>query len=490
MRIQSWNDLQDRPVPRWLKDAKFGIYTHWGVYSVPACGPNATWYAYNMYREGSAQHRHHVARYGDPSRFGYKDFIPQFTAERFDADAWADLFRRSGARFAGPVGEHHDGFAMWDSSWNPWNAKKMGPKRDVVGELEKAIRGQGLRFMTAMHHAETWWFYPHWKTRYDVGDPRFASFYGEPHDLRWKADPAAVDPDPTLPNHNESWPDQAKPSRAFLDAWLGKVLEIADRYGPDLLWYDFGLKWVQEDYRREMVSSFYAISEAAGREAVITYKWNDLPPGCGVEDIEQGKREDLAYNFWITDTNADAGEAWGHIEGNRFKTPRSIVHYLVDNVSKNGALLLSLGPLPDGTIREEERAILEETGRWLAVNGEAIYGTRPWTHSGEGPTKATKSGAFSEAEELRFTPKDFRYTVKDDCLYAICLGRPVGEIVLTTAKTYLYPEEVRSVRMLGVDKELAFGFGEDGLRISVPDRLPCDHAVTFRIERKHPFRAG
>jgi len=177
-----WRLLRRHATPQWLQDAKFGIYTHWGIYSVPACGPNGTWYPYYMYREGTPQYEYHVKTYGHPTAFGYKDFIPQFTAEKFDPDAWAELFKRAGARFAGPVAEHHDGFAMWDSQLTEWNAARMGPKRDVVGELAAAIRKQGMRFMVAMHHAENWWYFPHWRGEFDTADPRYAGLYGPPHD--------------------------------------------------------------------------------------------------------------------------------------------------------------------------------------------------------------------------------------------------------------------------------------------------------------------
>jgi len=156
----TWLSLKTHSLPKWLDDAKFGIYTHWGVYSVPACGPNGTWYPHNMYREGTEQYGYHVKNYGPPSQFGYKDFIPMFKAEKFDAEEWAELFRRAGAQFAGPVAEHHDGFSMWDSELTEWNAAEMGPERDVVGELEEAIRGQGMKFMVAFHHAANWWYYP------------------------------------------------------------------------------------------------------------------------------------------------------------------------------------------------------------------------------------------------------------------------------------------------------------------------------------------
>jgi alpha-L-fucosidase len=182
----TWDSLRTHPTPQWFKNAKFGIYTHWGVYCVPAKGPNATWYPYNMYREGTAQWEYHVKTYGGSEKFGWKDFIPMFTADKFDPDEWAEAFAGSGARYAGPVGEHHDGFTMWDTLYNEWNATRMGPRTDVVGRLEKAIRKAGMRYLIALHHAENWWFYPHWRKEFDTSDPRYAGLYGEAHDLEGK----------------------------------------------------------------------------------------------------------------------------------------------------------------------------------------------------------------------------------------------------------------------------------------------------------------
>jgi alpha-L-fucosidase len=183
--LPTWNSLKEHSTPKWLKEAKFGIYTHWGVYSVPAYGPNGSWYPANMYCEGTVQHEYHVKTYGDPSKFGYKDFIPMFKGEKFDADEWAELFKNAGAKFAGPVGEHHDGFCMWDTGFSVWNAAKMGPKRDVVGELEKAVCKKGMKYFVALHHMENWFFYPHWKKQYDVSDPRYAGLYGDAHNMEW-----------------------------------------------------------------------------------------------------------------------------------------------------------------------------------------------------------------------------------------------------------------------------------------------------------------
>ncbi|MCY3747996.1 MAG: alpha-L-fucosidase, partial [Chloroflexi bacterium] len=222
----NWRSLRQHQTPRWFTDAKFGIYTHWGIYCVPAWGPNATWYPYRMYREGEPHYAHHVKTYGHPSKFGYKDFIPDFNGAKFDADAWADLFRRAGAQFAGPVAEHHDGFALWDSAHTEWNAARMGPKRDVVGELAEAVRRQGMRYMVAMHHAENWWFFPHWRTDFDTSDPRYSGLYGEPHNL-------------DFPVRDVEWDEQDKPSRAFLEIWKAKLVEVVDKYEPDYIWFDF-----------------------------------------------------------------------------------------------------------------------------------------------------------------------------------------------------------------------------------------------------------
>lgn len=476
----SWRSLRNHPLPQWFRDAKFGIYTHWGVYSVPACGPNGTWYPYNMYRPGTPQHQHHVQTWGPPEEFGYKDFIPMFTAERFDADQWAELFAASGARFAGPVAEHHDGFSMWDSAVNEWNASKMGPMRDVVGELATAIRAQDMRFMVALHHAENWWFFNH-QSSYDTTDLRYIGLYGEPHDV-----------DKPLEELPRDWTRLERPSRAFLDRWLAKTKEVIDGYRPDLMWFDFGLQYVQEHYKREFLACYYDRAERWGKEVVVTYKRHDLAPGTGVIDLELGRFNDMTYTEWITDTTVDDGQGWCYLRNNTYKEPAAVIHYLIDNVAKNGYLLLNVDPRPDGTIPEPSQRILREMGAWLSVNGEAIYGTTPWLAFGEGPTEMAKTGSFSEDEKLAYTPADVRFTARDDTLYAICLAWPQREASIATLWKKLYPEEVARVTMLGADGELRWRFDHDErvMRIETPAARPCDHAFVFRIERKRPFAAS
>ncbi len=469
----TWNSLRTHQIPQWFQDAKFGIYTHWGVYCVPAFGPNATWYPYNMYRPGTGQYDYHVKTYGGPEKFGYKDFIPMFTGEKFDANEWAELFKGAGAQYAGPVGEHHDGFCLWDSDYTEWKATKMGPKRDVVGELAKAIRQQNMRFMVALHHAENWWFFPHWIPEYDTSNPEYAGLYGEPHDLDGNVG-------------NDDFFAQTKPSKAFLDTWKNKIHEVIDKYQPDMFWFDFGLRAIQEHYKREFLAHYYNRAEEWGKEVLVTYKWHDLVPGAGIIDLELGRFDKLTYQMWLTDTTVDNGEGWGYLHDQKYKQLSTLVHYLIDNVSKNGYLLLNVGPKPNGEIPAEAKSLLAGMGKWLAVNGEAIYGTTPWMTYGEGPTKMEKAGYFMEDAEVQYTPLDFRFTVKDDTIYAICLGHPSTEVNIESFKTF-YPNEISHVSMLGVEQSLEWTLTDDGLKITPPADLPSENAVTFKIERQHPF---
>ncbi len=478
----TWNSLRTHVTPKWFQKAKFGIYTHWGIYSVPACGPNGTWYPYNMYREGTKQYEYHLKTYGPPSEFGYKDFIPMFKAEKFDPEEWAALFKQAGAQFAGPVGEHHDGFAMWDSQFTEWNAAKMGPRRDVVGEMEKAIRAQGMRFMVALHHAENWWFFPHWREEFDTSDPRYVGLYGPLHNQEWAKHKPAIE------SRDSEWQLQDKPDQEFLDKWLGKIHEVIDKYQPDMLWFDFGLRFVQEQYKKAFLTYYYNQEQAWGKEVVVTYKWHDLPPGSAVVDLELGRMGELTYHDWITDTSVDDQGAWSYVQDAGFKPVSALVHNLVDNVSKNGYLLLNVGPKANGEIPEPAKECLQGIGKWLDINGEAIYGTMPWMIYGEGPTQMQKSGYFSEQQEVEYTAQDIRFTAKDEdnVLYATCLGWPGKQVSIASLKG-LYESEISSIQMLGLDRELAWSLTDKGLEIETPNEKPCDHAYVFKIIRKQPF---
>jgi alpha-L-fucosidase len=410
----TWESIrQYKAVPEWLRDGKFGIYTHWGPYAVHAYGENTTWYSFSMYvdPEGEAR-KHFEENFGKLTpEFGYKDLIPKFTAEKFDADEWAELFKKAGAKFAGPVAEHHDGFAMWDTKYSKWNAAKMGPKRDVVGELEKAIKKRDMKFVTAFHHAANWFFFPVWDKRYDAGDPKYSGLYGQPHKRG------------------------AMRNQAFIDEWYGKIIEVIDKYSPDFIWFDFALDSIPEGYVKDFLAYYYNDAEAKGKEVVVTYKGNDLVPKTGVRDLELGQEASITYHEWITDSTVDDRGAWGYANNLIFKSPNRVIDNLVDRVSKNGYLLLNVGPKADGTIPDEARKLLLEVGKWLEVNGEAIYGTTPWLIASEGPTNLGKATAigFNESNVV-YTSEDVRFTVKGDNLYATFLDWPGEQAVIRTLR--------------------------------------------------------
>ena len=458
----TWSSLATHPTPRWFLDAKVGVYTHWGPYSVAAYGTNGTWYPRHMYDPERPEYRYHSETFGPPEQVGYKELIGRFTADKFDADEWAELFAASGARFAGPVAEHHDGFSMWDSKINGWNAARMGPKRDVTGELATAIRSRGMKFAATFHHAQNWYMFPTDDQRYDCADPRYRELYTGPH---------AAD---------------ARPDEWFLDRWEGKLYEVIDGYRPDLIWFDFGLGFIREQRRKRFLAYYYNKEREWGSGVVVTFKeipkgWFNLPPMTGVADLELGRMWELTNHIWLTDTTVDAHGVWSYVKDAGYKSVERLIHNLVDRVSKNGHLLLNVGPRPDGTIPEQAADCLRGMGRWLDVNGEAIYGTTPWVSFGEGPTQREGSGHFTEKSEPRFTAEDIRFTTKDDAVYAICLGRP-GDAITIKALRLFYEDEVAAVTALGVPGELRWRRTDAGMTIDVPHRLCGEHAFTFKVQ--------
>ncbi len=453
----SWESLKQYTVPTWYADAKFGIFIHWGVYSVPAFGNE--WYPRNMYIQGSEEFKHHVETYGPQSQFGYKDFIPQFTATEFDADEWAGLFKKSGAMYVVPVAEHHDGFAMYDCSYSEWNAVKMGPKRDIIGELAAAVHKQGLVFGLSSHRAEHWWFLNGgMQLDSDVQDPRYSDFYG----------PAQ--------------PKETQPDQAYLDNWLLRTCELVDKYKPQLVWFDW---WIEEPafeaYRQKFAAYYYNRGVQWKKGVAINYKNQAFPEGSAVYDIERGQLAGIRPILWQTDT-AISKNSWGYVKNQDYKTAEALVDDLADIVSKNGVLLLNVGPRPDGTIPEPEQQILLEIGEWLAVNGEAIYGTNTWKVYGEGPTQVSE-GSFADTKRPPFTGEDIRFTTKGEALYVIILAWPGEQVTVKSLRTAspLWDKEISGVSLLGHKGLLERSRDESGLTIRMPDRKPCKHAFVLKI---------
>ncbi|WP_078862664.1 alpha-L-fucosidase [Streptomyces sp. NRRL F-5123] len=455
----TWESLAGYRVPDWYRDAKFGIFIHWGPYSVPAFGNE--WYARNMYVAGQAEYDHHRETYGPQDEFGYKDFIPHLTGANFDADEWASLFRQAGAQYVVPVAEHHDGFAMYDTALNPWNAAATGPGRDVIGELARAVRDRSMVFGLSSHRAEHWWFM-NGGMRFDsdVRAGRHADLYG----------PAQ--------------PEELPPTRDFLDDWLARTAELVERYQPELLYFDW---WIQQPafkpYLPRLAAYYYNTLAGAGRGPVLAYKHDAFAPGTAVYDVERGVSATLRPDPWQSDTSVSRN-SWCHIENHDYKSGPELLATLVDTVSKNGCLLLNIGPRADGSIPEHEAGLLREIGAWLGVNGEAIYASRPWTVYGEGPTQI-KDGQFTDGAQAAYQPEDLRFTTRKEHLYVTALGGVRdGRIDVRSLgrNLTLFPQEIGSVRMLGHPEPLEFERGSHALTVRLPESAAGTPMPVLRVD--------
>ena len=468
----NWQSLSQHKTPQWYYGSKLGIFIHWGIYSVPAFGNE--WYARNMYDPNVREFEHHRKTYGEHKEFGYKDFIPQFRGEQFDADRWVSIFRQAGAKFVMPVAEHHDGFAMYRSEFNRWNAANMGPCVDVMQELDRATRAQGLQLGASTHRAEHYFFMNMGRTfDSDVNDEAYAEFYG----------PAVYTEEfgSHQMGHTTETPSATGPSQEWLVDWMVHTCELIDRYRPKVLYFDW---WIQnhefKPYLKKIAAYYYNRADQWGEEVTINYKHEAFPPGVGTLDVERGTLAEISPHPWQTCT-AIGKESWGYRADNTYKSSWQIVCDLIDIVSKNGILLLNVGPKSDGTFTQEETQVLRDLGNWQAVIGEGIYETVPWKSFGEGKVLAT-AGSFVDNDAKAYTAADFRFTYRGGCLYAFQLNPDGGKTVIRSLATRgMRDYVIADVELLGSSQKLCWQRDEEGLSIQVPQGVDTAMPLCFKI---------
>jgi alpha-L-fucosidase len=471
-------------IPEWFADAKFGIWSHWGPQSAVGDGD---WYARNMYMEGSAQYEYHVKRFGPQSKFGYKDCIPLFTADKWDPEHLMDLYQKAGAKYFFSMGVHHDGFDMWNSKYQPrWNAVAAGPHKDVVGLWAAAARKRGLRFGVSEHLSNSYdWFSPahladtkgpYAGIPYDGQNPAFADLYhdytGQPADFLTTAKAMGRNP-------SEKWKRE----------YFNRVKDLVDQYQPDLLYTDGGI--VYEELGLSLVAEEYNAGPLGSHGEAEGIYFGKTPADCATGTCVLDRERTVSATIWPTPWQTDTCiGSWHYKVGQNYKTSKKVIDMLVDIVSKNGNLLLNF-PLPaSGELDAEEVKVLAGITAWMERNGEGIFSTRPWTVNGEGPAMQKQAAVISdggfhpnESKQPDLGAEDIRFTTKGKTLYALVQGWPAGELVVTSLSTNSAAPRATDVRLLGRDQPLRFTQDTTGLRVKLPEEKPvaADIGIGLRI---------
>lgn len=463
----NWESLSNFKVPSWYREKRFGIFIHWGVYSVPAC--ESEWYPRLMYIKGTKSNISHTKKYS--MNFEYSQFVDKFKPERFDAEEWTELFKKSGAKYIMPVGEHHDGIKMYKSELNRWNMGDING-RDYMQELHTACDKAGLGFCMSNHRAEHYWFfngarkfYPDSEVSKNINDDLYGPAFVPESGNIYKTD------------------KEIFASKEYLEDWLASACEMIDRNQPIAVYFDW---WVQKDefrpYLKKFVAYYYNRGIQWGKEVAVFYKWGALFDGCGIFDVERGQIDGISREMWQNDT-AIAKNSWGYTEGNRFKTAAEIIRNMIEVFSKNGCYMLNVGPKADGTICREEKAVLLEIGKWFETNGEAVYGSYPFECcSYEG--RKSKNGAFKENK--KFAKKDFCFTAKPGKIYIFPMGTGLRDTV--TVKSLRRANEggirykIENIHILGEKENLRFTQTEKSLKINLGRKIDNTLPICICVE--------
>lgn len=465
----NWESLAEYHVPQWYRQAKFGVFIHWGVFTVPEYF--SEWYPRLMYYKGNPVYWHHRKKYGKD--INYRDFIPMFKAERFDANDIVKAVKDCGAKLVMPVAEHHDGIKLYDSELSEWTTPKLPVQRDFLAEYKTACEKNDIVFSTSSHRAEHFWFLNGGKTVGNINetqDDKYRELYGECENIH-KANNLF-----TLLKQEHG----IEPTETWLKDWLVSSCELIDKYQPSSLFFDWWVSYKAfRPYMKKFLAYYYNRSLEWGKEVCVYYKSDAIMYNCAIFDRERGQLENVSPYIWQGETST-AYNSWSYCTTNRFKTPEIIACNLLDVISKNGCFVLNIGPKADGSICDEEKHILSELGKFTKANAEAIWGTQPYKVFGEG--KKQKAGSFNE--RLSYTKSDYRFTCKTGVIYAFALkpnGKSEFKIKSLADSMDLFHCVIKNISILGSDEKVTYSQDKKCLKIKT-NKIHSTMPICFKIE--------